>query len=125
MAIVSMTDLDWLAAYSTITGAALQSLDPDTGSITAGPITIPVTFDASETFSDFAITLPFDLPWGSIVQFCDWGDDGFLDMTRIALTSPANPKPTILEIWGSNNTASERTVPFHFFVQVNAKVSSA
>lgn len=121
MPTVNMTDMDWVTLLDGWMFAAMSVQQGGPTSLIPYQVAIPVTFDASETFSDFAINIPITAP-SQFVTFGisqpAWSTGSALSLTSYAPGGLAN-SPVVdgvshsIVISGSNTSAESITVTFY------------
>ena len=116
-----MTDLQWMELYSSIVNAALQSTNPE-APVYQIDMFIPVTFDASEVFTNFEIVVPLKFPQETFVQFVENTVDSDVSYTSMHVTGSGGSDSSVMEISGINAVASPKDVTFHFYLLIHAPV---
>jgi hypothetical protein len=82
----NMTDLDWLNLYSELASwSTMAAANPGAGLMNT-TLTTKLTFGASETFTEFDISLPFQLPAGCGAGAITFDGGGDVTLTAIGPT---------------------------------------
>jgi hypothetical protein len=120
MPTITNTDADWLFQYSAIMNNAMLSLQPDVNAQVQGAFTFTVTLTASESFGDFLLEMPFQLPANTIVGQISWDNTSLSLSYIISENATDNHNGLVAQLTGSNTSDEDITVIFtvNYMVQL-------